>query len=323
MVKSNNSWLFRPQCTGQSPNLNCMSTSVKLVQQGCLPACVNPGLNTFSANMMMPGIAVPCIPSLNTQQSNGGQGLSQRLPPVFQNLFPMSSCLKENLPVFSYGGEGAPNAIPGCQQRYVIFDQSGNETRLIYSSFLTADVKPTVAATKPIGGSYLHYEEHAAKMDRINHTVLKLQEVSDENRLSGEESEMHEDTEEINAFLYSDDDEDNDDDDDDDEVTSTGHSPILISSCGTLAQVEEITEEVTGSDGRNKRQKLLDGGYKRKSLVDVASLTKVAGVHGCDDDDDESSYAISQNQEEERLVILGNKQLKKDKVRATLKILET
>lgn len=178
-------------------------------------------------------------------------------------------------------------------------------------------------------------------MDRINQTVLKLPEVSDENNLSGEESEMHEDTEEINALLYSDDedgeytggDEDDeyvggggggdDDDDYDDEVTSTGHSPFLISSSGMRGHVEARTEEVAGSDGQNKRQKLLDGGCKRKSLADTASLTELAGVQGYVFDNEESSYAFGQNQVEERFVVWGNKQLKKDKIRATLKILES
>ncbi|XP_058007257.1 transcription factor bHLH143 isoform X1 [Hevea brasiliensis] len=328
MVKAN---LFPPHCTWQSPNFNCMSTSVDPVEPVCLPACVNPGSYTFSANMMMPGIAVPCIPGLKTQQSNRAQGLPQSLRPVFQNLLPaVKPYLKENLSVFPYGcaGEVVPNQIPGCRRRFVIFDQSGNETSLIYSSFFPTDVKPTIVARKCIGDSYLQDEEHAAKMDQINQTVLKLQEVSDENHLSGEESEMHEDTEEINALLYLDDDGDNDDYDDDDnssgdEVTSTGHSPIQVRSCQTRVEVEEITEEVAGSDGQSKRQKLLDGVYKRTSLADTASLTKVAGVHGCDDNDDESSYAIGQNQEEERLAFWGSKQLKKDKVRATLKILES
>ncbi|OAY39527.1 transcription factor bHLH143 [Manihot esculenta] len=342
MVKANSSWLFPPHCTGQSQNLNCMSTSVEAVQPGYLPACANSGLYTLSANVMMPGVEDPSLPSLNSQQSNGYGELPHSLPPFFQNSFPaICPCPKENFPVFPNGfcGEASPNAIPGCQQKFAIFDQSGNETRLIYSAFLTADVKPTVAAIKPVGGSCLRNGENAAKMDQINQTVLKLPEVSDENNLSGEESEMHEDTEEINALLYSDDEDDEytggdeddeyvgggggDDDDYDDEVTSTGHSPFLISSSGMRGHVEDITEEVAGSDGQNKRQKLLDGGCKRKSLADTASLTELAGVRGYVFDNEESSYAFGQNQVEERLVVWGNKQLKKDKIRATLKILES
>ncbi|OAY45163.1 transcription factor bHLH143 [Manihot esculenta] len=318
MVKGN---LLPPDYTSQLPIFNCMSTSVEPVQPGCLPAFVNSGLYTFSANTMTSGMGVPYIPGLNTQQSNGAQGFSQRVRPVFQNLLPaVNPYLKEKLSAF--GGEVAPNGIPGCQRRFFIFDQSGNETRLRHSSYFPIDGKPTIAARKRIGDSYLHYEDHAAKVNQINETVLK--EVSDENHLSGEESEMHEDTEEINALLYSDDDDDYDDNDSggDDEVISTGHSPIKIRSCETRGQVDEITEEVPSSDAQSKRRKLLDGGYKCTLLADTAGTTKVTGVHVCDDDD-ESSYAIGQNREEERHAIRGSKQLKKDKVHATLKILES
>ncbi|KDP40951.1 hypothetical protein JCGZ_24950 [Jatropha curcas] len=316
MVKTNNPWLFPPRFTLQLPDFNFMSTSVEPVQPGCLPAYVNPGTYTFSANMTTAGVVVPSLPSSKAQQNNGAQGLPR--PPSIQNLVPtINPYLRENLSVFSNGfpGEVPPNAVPGCQRKFVIFDQSGNETKLIYSSFF-----PT--ATKPITDSFMRYEEHAAaKMDQINFTVPKLQEVSDENHLSGEESEMHEDTEEINALLYLDD-SGYDDGGDDDEVTSTGHSPSLIRSYGMRGQVEEMTEEVADSDCQNKRQKLLDGGYKRSSLANTCSLTKVAGVHRCDDDA-KSSYVIGQNREEEMVAIFGNKRLKKDEVCATLKVLES
>ncbi|XP_048231662.1 transcription factor bHLH143 [Ricinus communis] len=320
MVKANNSWLFPPHETWELSDFNCMSTSLEPVQPGCLPAFVSHGTPT---NMMMPRISVPTYPSLRTQQSIGAQGLPQSKAPPFHQVLPaIDSYPKESLPAFNYGfsGESALNAVPACQRKFVIFDQSGNETKLIYSSFFPTGAKPTIAASRPTAGSYLRSEEHAAKLDGINLIMPKLQEVSDENYFSGEESEMHEDTEEIDALLYSD---DNDDDYDDDEVISTGHSPSLIRNYGMQGQVEEITEEVTDSAGQNKRQKLLDGGYKRSSLTDTASSTKVAMAHGYDCDDAESSCAIGQNHKELRLAILGKEQLKKDKIRSTLKILES
>ncbi|KAJ6741041.1 TRANSCRIPTION FACTOR BHLH145 [Salix purpurea] len=170
--------------------------------------------------------------------------------------------VKENLSMFAYGlgRGGVANPILGCQRRFFVFDQSGNEKRLIYSSFGVAVPKPTTADAKLIP-SYFNYKEYAAKMDQMK---LKLQEVSDENHFSGKETEMHEDTEEINALL--------------DSVRSTGHFPILIKSHGTQEQVDEITEEVTSSDGPNKRQKLIDGGYKKSSPVDTASSVKVEKI---------------------------------------------
>ncbi|WZZ37345.1 hypothetical protein YC2023_020746 [Brassica napus] len=105
----------------------------------------------------------------------------------------------------------------GAQKGLMILDQSGNQTRLLQCPFpLTAE-------------------------------PVKLSEEFDENY--GKESEMHEDTEEINALLYSDDDYDDEDCESDDEVMSTGHSPYQ--------QVckKRVSEEI---DGPCKRQKLLD-----------------------------------------------------------------
>ncbi|CAK7355136.1 unnamed protein product [Dovyalis caffra] len=326
MVKAEGSWLFPPHSTWQSPNFNCMTTSLDPAQLQCLPACIHPGAYMTSANVAMPGFAVQSIQNLKIQQGNESYGLPQCLAPHSQNFLPGTSpYVKDNLSMFSYGlGRGGlPNPIPGSQRRFLVFDQSGNEKRLIYSSLGPTVPKPTAADAKPLPGCF-NYKEHVSKMDQ---TKLKLHKVSDENHSSAEESEMHEDTEEINALLYSDDedyDEDgggSDDVSDDDEVRSTGHSPILIKSYGTQEQVEEITEEVASSDGPSKRQKLIDGGYKKSSLVDTVSSVQVEGFHR-NDDETESSYAIGQTQEEEMVSILGSKQFRKDKIRATLKILD-
>jgi hypothetical protein len=67
---------------------------------------------------------------------------------------------------------------------------------------------------------------------------------------------------------------------------------------------------------------LIDGGYKKSSLVDTASSVKVERFHGYDDDM-ESNYAKRQSQDGEMISILSSKQFRKDKIRATLKILES
>ncbi|KAJ6370313.1 hypothetical protein OIU76_028563 [Salix suchowensis] len=355
MVKAEGSWPFPPHSTWKLPNFHCMTTSLDPAQLQCSPECMNPGTCMTSANMTMPGLAVSSIPNLKTQQGNEAYGLPRSSPSNFQNFLATDPYERENLSVFSYGfdREGVQNPIPGCQRTFLVFDQSGNEQRLIYSSFGPPVPKPVAADAKPIPG-YFDYNKYAAKMDQ---TKLKLPEVSEENHFHSEESEMHEDTDEINALLYSDDDyydengggsdDDDDYDSDDDDIRSTGHSPILIKSHGTQEQaekiVEEVTssdgpilikshgtqeraekivEEVTSSDGPNKRQKLIDGEYKKSSLVDTASSVKVERFHG-HDDDMESNYAKRQSQEGEMISILSSMQFRKDKIRATLKILES
>lgn len=324
MVKAYDSVVSPPRrAPWQLPNLDGMSTPLEPALVGCLPACINPGSCMISANMAMPGFSLQGIANLKCRETNEPQGLPQRSPPHFQNLLASTDLyLKENQSVFPHGlgGNSAPNAFPGSR-RFVVFDQSGNDTRLIYSSLYSILPKPTMAATKPIHGGHLHHEGYAAKLDQIK---LKVNEKMDENQLVGEESEMHEDTEEINALLYSDEDDYSDDNNDDnDEVTSTGHSPALVRGSYVMKeQVEEITDEVASSDGLNKRQKLLDGGYKKASAPGTDSSEKVEGHPGYGSDA-ESSYAFGKTQEGEMDSICGSKQFKKDKVRATLKILES
>ncbi|KAJ4851207.1 hypothetical protein Tsubulata_024381 [Turnera subulata] len=322
MVKAEGSWLSPPHSTWQSPNFSCMSTPLEAAPLGCLPA-LNPGSCMVATNTALPGFALQSIACLKSQETNQPQRLSQCLPPHIQNLVANTGpYFKENLSVFPHGlgREAAQNEVPGLR-RFVIFDQSGNETRLIYSSMYPPVLNPTVAATKPIQGHF-HHEEYAVELDQVK---PKLDEEIDESHLAGEESEMHEDTEEINALLYSDDDDyPEEEDDDDDEVTSTGHSPILVGGTYEMQeQVEEITDEVASSDGHNnKRQKLLDGGYKKVSVLDTASSVKAEGHCGYGDDA-ESSHAFGKTQERELSSAWVNKQFRKDKIRATLKILES
>ncbi|CAH8389535.1 unnamed protein product [Eruca vesicaria subsp. sativa] len=139
----------------------------------------------------------------------------------------------------------------GSQKGLMILDQSGNQTRLLHCPFpLTAE---------PV------------KLSELQHGV--------------EESEMHEDTEEINALLYSDDDEDCESDD---EVMSTAHSPYQVCN-------KRESEEI---DSPCKRQKLLD---------------KVENISG-------SSSLVGKGDTGSGL---SNEQSRKDKIRTALKILES
>ncbi|KAG2301084.1 hypothetical protein Bca52824_029735 [Brassica carinata] len=123
---------------------------------------------------------------------------------------------------------------------------------------------------------------------------VKLQrgvEEFDEKYINGKESEMHEDTEEINALLYSDDGEE-DCESDDDEVMSTGHSPYSVEQVCNKRQLEEI-------DGPCKRQKLIENISGSSSLL-VGTSTKEDTGSG-----------------------LSNEQSRKNKIHTALKILES
>ncbi|KAK6136250.1 LOW QUALITY PROTEIN: hypothetical protein DH2020_030013 [Rehmannia glutinosa] len=134
-----------------------------------------------------------------------------------------------------------------------------------------------------------------------------------ENDLNDGEGEMLDDTEEINALLYSDsDDEDTDDDDgENDEVTSMRHNPFSIEEGYDKCKLfNELIEEVASSDDSPKRQRLLDGRYKKSSLVSSCGYYK---------DDEEYSYVGARSSN----AMVSIRRDKKVKIHETLKILES
>ncbi|KAL6494585.1 hypothetical protein OROGR_031385 [Orobanche gracilis] len=176
------------------------------------------------------------------------------------------------------------------RKRFLIFDRSGNHTRLFFNPSFSPQnqvINSTVSAsTQDVGCRFL--------------SNPVVEEKWDENDLNDKEGEMVENTEEIDALLYtdSDDDEYDDDDGDDDEVTSTRHIPF-------------ITEE--GS--MPKRQRLLDGGYTKLSPVSLKSPLS----YPCNyEDDHESSYVGERNSLDGTDSGKGDKKVK---IRETLKIL--
>ncbi|GMJ12907.1 hypothetical protein HRI_004959900 [Hibiscus trionum] len=308
MVRTNNSRLFPQRSSWQLPDLSCMSASLETRQPECLPAFIKPGSRMLSASISKPGSLVPgtnhgthllpaniAVPGpadisvFKTEQKYHPKEFLQQFYPSFPTSLPYpGSYLNEQQFMFANGhwGRATANLVPGPSQKgLVIFDQSGSQTRLIYGPFRSPYQYATTAATE---------EEY------------------DENHLGAEESEMHEDTEELNALLYSDDDY-GDGDDNDDEVTSTARSPIGIKrNYEDQDHVYDVTEQVASSNGPNKRQKLLNDGNKQPIMVHE-------GSHEYDSDAD-SSYAIGQNHTNESL---HDEQSIKDKIRTTLKILES
>ncbi|KAK9266166.1 hypothetical protein L1049_000013 [Liquidambar formosana] len=327
MVKANDSWLYHQHSAWQPPNLNYMGAPLQPRQEEGLPACMNPHASMFSANIALPRLATSGLPGLTIGQTNQVNGLFQCLPSHFQTLLPTPNpSLKGKQSAFPdrLCGKATPNSISGSmQKRFLIFDQSQNETRLIFSSVYPSAQHPTFLPTKPVCANDLHQEEHAAEVDQVYLTKPILHDESDENHINGEGSEMHEDTEEINALLYSDADDDDDYYGEDDEEISTGHSPIAIKgSYEEQDLVEVITEEVASSDGPTKRQKLLDGGYNKSSLLDTASSVKPNA--SCKFEDvAESNCAQGRIKGDEKGSISSNKWSRKDRILETLKILES
>lgn len=307
MVKEDDLWPFKQNAAWHLPNLNCMNKLLPPYgQQNSLPFHMNP--RPFSPNAAFPGFSVSAWPGLKTGQANANPGLSQCMPSLQESTLPHELGIKT-----------APNDATGSiQKRFLIFDQSGSQTRMFFSPFVLSPCTPFVAPVELARSSHLCDKKQATEVEKISPAEGIIQDTSGENHIIGEGSEMHEDTQEIDALLYSDDDDD-DYDDEDDEVTSTDHSPFTIK----FEKEGEITEQVACSGDTIKRQRLVDGRYKKSSLEDATSLLKLDS--SCKyDSDAESSCANGRIGSKKNVgSVLGIKRSRKDKINETLRILES
>lgn len=304
-----------------------MSTLLEPRQQQCLPSLTNHGTCMFPAHAALPGSTDPGLQRLNAEQINEAHGLLQYLPPRLRTSLPAPKPYfdgKQSADSFGLDKTAVHTNSSSCQKGFLIFDQSENHTRVIYNSVFPPIQNPSFATAK-LNWNYddLYEVGHAVRIDKNGPAKYVSHEVSGKNHMADEESEMHEDTEEINALLYSDDDDGDDDySEDDDEVRSTGNSPLGIKEGNGNQEVEVLTKEVTSYDGPNKRQKLLSGGYNKSSPMDNASSVKLDRSHKYDNDV-ESGYAGGHNTGEETGCILGKMRSKKEKIREILKVLES
>ncbi|MED6154924.1 hypothetical protein PIB30_001065 [Stylosanthes scabra] len=129
---------------------------------------------------------------------------------------------------------------------------------------------------------------------------------------TGVESEMHEDTEEINALLYSDSDGYSTGNDDDDEVTSTGHSPSTMATHDNQEKFRGI-EEVASSTGRTKKRKLSNGYHDDLQFVGTANSLNLKNKSlAMEEDDAESRCSNCYNGRSEEMESLSaNKKMRK------------
>ncbi|GLT97977.1 hypothetical protein SLE2022_155150 [Rubroshorea leprosula] len=273
---------------------------------------VNPGICMLCTNV---ATAVPGITGLKKEDSHEVNGLLQQLHPCLPSLI-RHAVEKQSMFAFEHNVNAMANPICGSLQKgFIIFDRSGNETHLVYSSVLPPAHYATTTITKLAAHNNLNEGQAVTKDPSLQAFLL---EKSGKNYCSANQSEMHEDTEEINALLYSD-----EEDDYDDEVISTNHSPVATKrKCQMPDQIENVIEEVASSDGLYKRQRLLSAGYKISSSMDIACSVKLDASSEYDSDA-ESSYAIGQNQTEDTASILGGKLSRKEKIRLAMKILES
>lgn len=188
------------------------------------------------------------------------------------------------------------------QKRFLVFDHSGDQTNLILSSSDTLFLSPGPLSPRP--------DQQGSKETNVSDGHI--------------DEEMHEDTEEIDALLYSDSDYEQEE-----EEASTGHSPVGMAAGSA--------EEVASSTVPAKRRRVdveLDA-----SLVDTASSAVAVGdryhdvradCRNQDTGDDAESSCVRGGEKrkmaEEELETRhdsnqGNKRLKRARIQETVGVL--
>ncbi|XP_043713363.1 transcription factor bHLH143-like [Telopea speciosissima] len=327
MGKNFRSWIEQQHSALQSLNLNCTSPMPDLGLNNTFSAYANPQSLVASANstLPVPGVAFPELSHLKMAQATESHGWFYFLPRHRQATFALPDCIgTDNFSAFSRGcyGQGltTPNAESGSvQKRFLVFDQSGNQTSFFISSVIGPTVqvqRPNYKIQNPLDGHGVH-EELATSRDPIYQSGTVVSDGLDENQESDGGSEMREDTEELNALLYSDDEfEDTDDGEEDDEVASTGHSPIEM-----IGHEKQEEEEVASSGGLTKRRKLLNGEHEAtSSVMDTANSAKPNVLTSEYEDDAQSSCIKGRTRGRE----MGSlKRLRKERIRETVSILQS
>ncbi|KAL9688518.1 hypothetical protein QQ045_032940 [Rhodiola kirilowii] len=251
------------------------------------------------------------------------------LPTFRQAMFlPSNSVLKEHLPVepqITTKKDENHNAGPQFpQKQFLVFDQMGDKTTMIFCSGIGSPPVHCLSHWKEKQAEASIFQPHQEDPHVMgNSDTLLMDNFIDINEFEEDhgnyiQSEMHEDTEELDALMYS----DGDTDCDYDEVTSTGRSPSTLSGHEKQYEFAGFGEEVASSDEEHtKRQKLSHGG-KGADLTE-GRITLNHGTFGFDDDT-ESHCGSGNVCDSGRIISLcDKKRSRKDLVRETVSTLQT
>ncbi|GLU16104.1 hypothetical protein SLE2022_325540 [Rubroshorea leprosula] len=318
------SW-FPRQFDWQSPYVNSLAAPLPLGHQTSIPDLINPSIRMAStASGAVPVYTNTELPHLQVGQVNEPRAWFYCLPHFRQALTPASNPIpKEQLLASAcdnYREVAAPKAGSECtQKRFLVFDQSGDQTTLIFSPAFGTAVKCLNSwSPKQLGAYNPNGEDPIGKGDLNLHTGPISMDAFDGNGTDAQ-SEMHEDTEELNALLSSDDD---DNCTEDDEVSSTGHSPSTMTAHNE--QFEGSTEEVASSGGTTKKRKLSDGGNDYAPfLLDTACFVKPRLSSEYEDDAESSCANGKITQSDELSSLSSNKRVRKEKIRDTVSLLRS
>lgn len=335
MGKDCGTWVPQLHCDWQSPNLSSIGAPLDAGKPNGVSAFMNQGIdnNMVARNETMPSYASSAQPHLQLGHSNEPHGWFYCLPRFRQAFMPAPNfAVHEKLPVGHVKGlreEIAPNGE--SQKQFLVIDQTGDQTTFIYSSGgLGNPIDQCLASwhqSKLYGPNNLNESEPSIRRE-VNYFIGPTFTAKvEENQGTDMESEMHEDTEEIDALLYSDSDEYSAEDDDevDDEVTSTGHSPSTMTTHDDSQEIcRGSTEEVGNFTGKSKKRKLSDCPFDDTATSLNLNLNLNRPNDNGDGIDAESRCCGGNSQGSgESGSLSGCKKMRKEKIRDILNILQS
>ncbi|XP_022869772.1 transcription factor bHLH145-like [Olea europaea var. sylvestris] len=322
MEKDSGSWFHHQHQNQQSSTRNFWGSPINMGSLNPKPAYMNPYCIEDSTTGTFPLFPLQQLkPSELNDYPNWFYCTShfrQAYAPV------LNSLSREELPAGSLenlGQKGRPDMCAACnQKKFLVFDQSGDKTTLLYSSGAKTLVQcATSWRPKPAATPNLVEEEPRDITSPLG-PIFKDECI--EYKFGNDlESEMHEDTEELNALLGSDSDSECSEDD---EETSTGHSPSTMTDNNIQEMVQEKSDRGSNSVVPPKRQKLLDLGYVVPSLVHSSRSLKTHTCSELENDAEESSCGSGNNQELKKLCSLsGRKRSRIEIIHETVNILQS
>ncbi|KAK4354685.1 hypothetical protein RND71_026879 [Anisodus tanguticus] len=297
------SWFHHQYPDLQSAHSNFSSRGLNIGQQNSVPIYMTPYSNEVVPVKGDSPFSFSGLLESKASQLTEPHNWFYSLPRFDQGFAPVLSTIVKDK-------EEANAGTGSAQKRFLVFDQSGDQTTLLYSSPNCSPVQCLPSwRPNPAAPCNLIKEEDPPSGHYFSG------EYFEENRTDDVESELHEDTEELNALLYSD---DNDSYFEDGEEISTGHSPSTM----TAHDLEEMGKEVASSEWPSRKRKLLDGGCDIPSLVDTASSAKPFTCSDLEDDAESCCGNNDNNKVSESVSLCGKKRPRKDQILETISILQ-
>jgi hypothetical protein len=303
MEKNIGSWFQHQHIDWRLPNLNSSCAKFELGQNLNPSYMNNPWNINVSTDGTQPGFAFNELPYINASQSNEPRGWFYCLPRYRQAFDPVFNLVPKEKPTSQ--NENCIDDTP--KKKFLVFDQSGDRTTLIFSSGSENPVQYLPTSWNPKAGYDLDLNKVDSRIKReTDHISIPC--LNDDDHLR---SEMREDSEELDDLLYCDNDDDNYCTDDDDDVTSTGHSPSSLTVYNDHDHSNENGEEVDSYSTLVKRQKLVSGG---------AAVNRQLKCHN----DEESSCAESNNPVFVKSdSVIGSKRSRKERIQTSVSILQS